>query len=356
MTTKGPFSYLSLYLKVQFVRLLQSSMIRIIRFVKGVKPLVFEPFETISIPSTKGNRRIRVDVYRNKAAQQPNVGPVAVHLNWHGSGFVFYAFGQNKPFISYLFNHELLADYPLIVLDCDYAKSPEYPFPAPLEDARDVLDYVFASPSLYDTSKVTLSGFSAGGNLALTTGTSVGEDVRLGKWHYGSRNSTNEQTVLPRAEHPIKAVITCYPLAKWVVPSIPMNAVKVPEHDKDHPGILLPPWVTNLLDASYWFPHSLDSPELAAAIQRGTVSPAMAQTSDFPKEVVLITSEYDTLTKDTEELRERLTREGKQVGGRMIKGVGHGWDNLTFPGQRGFQEKVEAYNMAAEAIRRAGNP
>jgi acetyl esterase/lipase len=273
-----------------------------------------------------------------------------------GSGFVFYSFGSNKPFISHLFNHKLLADYPLVVLDCDYAKSPEYPFPAPLEDARDVLNHVFANSSLYDTTKVTLSGFSAGGNLALTTGISVGEDVRLGKWPYIPGSSSTSQGVWSATENPIKAVIAYYPLAKWVLPSLPMTAVNVPEHDKGHPGVLLPPWVTKLLDASYWFPYSLDSPEVTAAIQRGTVSPAMAQTNDFPQEVVLITSEYDTLTQDTEKLRERLKQEGKQVGGLMVKGVGHGWDNLSFPGQRGFKEKIEAYDLAAEAIRRAGDP
>jgi hypothetical protein len=86
MTTepKGRLSYLALKLKVRGIRTLQSTLISLAGFAKGLKPLEFEPFETVTVPSTKSNRQITVHVYRNAAALKPNVGPVAVHLNWHG--------------------------------------------------------------------------------------------------------------------------------------------------------------------------------------------------------------------------------------------------------------------------------
>jgi hypothetical protein len=81
---KGGLSYLTLNLKVQGIRALQFSLLSLVGLVKGIKPLEPELFESLTIPSTKGNRQIRVNVYRNAAALQPNIGPVAVHLNWHG--------------------------------------------------------------------------------------------------------------------------------------------------------------------------------------------------------------------------------------------------------------------------------
>jgi hypothetical protein len=81
---KGRLSYLVLSLKVNLIRALQFTLVRLVSLVKGIKPLEFEPFESITVPSTKSNRQIRVHVYRNAAALKPNVGPVAVHLNWHG--------------------------------------------------------------------------------------------------------------------------------------------------------------------------------------------------------------------------------------------------------------------------------
>ncbi|PVF95781.1 alpha/beta-hydrolase [Serendipita vermifera] len=321
---KGEGSYWTLKLKVQLLRAFQSSIFPLIDRVKGIKPIEFEPFESIIIPSTKSSRQIRMNAYRNAAALQSNVGPVAVHLNWHD-------------------------DYPLVVLDCDYAKAPERPFPAALEDARDVVSYVFANPSIYDTSKVTLSGFSAGGNLALGVSVGVGESVRLGKWKGGETSSTSTQ-------HPLKAVIAFYPLSKWVHPIIPASTVTIPKDDKVYPGTVLPDWVSHLFEEAHWFPYSPESPEVAAVVQRGNVSPAFGQTGDFPQEVALITAEYDTLTIETEKLRERLKAEGKDVSGWMVKGVGHAWDlQVHSPGDRGYKEKIEAYDLAAQIIRRAAS-
>lgn len=138
----------------------------------------------------------------------------------------------------------------------------------------------------------------------------------------------------------------------------PTSAVNIPENDRKYPGILIPENVSNLFDACYWFPYSLDSPKVREAIQRGAVSPAVGNVEDFPTEVALITAEYDTLTIETERMRRRLLGEGTpvigtSVSGWMVEGVGHGWDQQTRHGQRGFKEKLEAYDLAAQVIRRS---
>jgi acetyl esterase/lipase len=183
--------------------------------------------------------------------------------------------------------------------------------------------------------------------LALGTSVGVGEDVRLGKWPSGAPN-----------QHPLKAVVAFYPVSKWDFPMIPTSAVQIPKHDTTtYPGLLLPEWITNIFDAAYWFPYPLNAPEVAADMKKGRVSPAVGETKDFPPEVALITTEYDTLTIETERMRERLKAEGKEVSGWMVKAVGHSWDlTVHAQGERGYKEKMEAYDFAAQVIRRAGGP
>ena len=82
------------------------------------------------------------------------------------------------------FCQRLASELGITVLDCDYAKvccsfgvasffdessikAPEYPFPHAYIDAVDVLRHViFECRHLYDISRLTVGGFSAGGALA----------------------------------------------------------------------------------------------------------------------------------------------------------------------------------------------
>lgn len=58
------------------------------RWSGRIPTIDIRPFEEIRVPSTKSNRRIRVNAYRTKAALGKDVGPVAVHLTWHGQFFI----------------------------------------------------------------------------------------------------------------------------------------------------------------------------------------------------------------------------------------------------------------------------
>jgi acetyl esterase/lipase len=112
------------------------------------------------------------------------------NLTSTGSGFVISMFGIDSDFCQ-LVSRRTGA----IVLDCDYAKGkwlskksdrpiltrtfyqfasgPEHPFPAAPSDVEDIISYVIANKDGYfDTSRVTIGGFSAGGTLALTASAS----------------------------------------------------------------------------------------------------------------------------------------------------------------------------------------
>jgi hypothetical protein len=75
--------YFKIIVKVRLVRLVADTLGR----MRSKPTSDLRPSESILVPSTKSNRRIRVNAYRTKAAMGHDVGPVAVHLNWHGPLF-----------------------------------------------------------------------------------------------------------------------------------------------------------------------------------------------------------------------------------------------------------------------------
>ncbi|WP_010287773.1 alpha/beta hydrolase [Kurthia massiliensis] len=90
-------------------------------------------------------------------------GPFPVIMYYHGGGWVFgspeYADGGCR---------YLTAASGAVVVSVDYRLAPEHPFPTPVNDAYDALVWVYehAEQLNIDRQQITLSGDSAGGNLA----------------------------------------------------------------------------------------------------------------------------------------------------------------------------------------------
>jgi acetyl esterase/lipase len=257
----------------------------------------------------------------------------------------------------------ILADYPLTLLDCDYAKSPEWPCPADTEDAQDVYEWVLNNPQLFDKERITLGGFSAGATIALGLSVVLGEEARLKGQPDVNMGDKGTPLATPFT-HPIKAVFAVYPAATW---EGSRSQVIIPPESRSKPGYLLPVWFSKIVTKAHFFspvhPSKLTTVEEQARkeelIQRPVVSPAKAGViEDFSPIIVLITAEFDHLTRDTEALRERLRNEGGAAGvkvhGKMVKGVGHGWDEVVKKGQFGHKERVEVYDIGARMIARAG--
>ncbi|KIW99742.1 uncharacterized protein Z518_11155 [Rhinocladiella mackenziei CBS 650.93] len=84
-------------------------------------------------------------------------------LMFHGGGWIHgNPLGDEN--ISTIFASELCA----VVFSVDYRLAPEYPFPAPLDDCCQALEWVIQKAPDYgiDTDRIALWGASAGGNLA----------------------------------------------------------------------------------------------------------------------------------------------------------------------------------------------
>jgi acetyl esterase/lipase len=64
-----------------------------------------------------------------------------------------------------------------LVFDADYRKAPEHPFSAAIQDAEDIAYYLIANLDKYDPSNIFISGFSAGGSIAIVTASTLGQTV-----------------------------------------------------------------------------------------------------------------------------------------------------------------------------------
>ncbi|KAG8831462.1 hypothetical protein FRC18_006492 [Serendipita sp. 400] len=342
--TTGRGTYIKLWAIAKLFRMFAVNGSKLGRAIGKVDPLE-PPHEVMNIPSTKGNRRIKINIHRNKAALALVSGPTAVHINWHGSGWMLPLQGQNGAFIRAIVHSEELAEYPLTVLDCSYALAPEHPCPAYAEDGRDVYDYVLANNDKYDASKVTLSGFSAGGTIALGLSVGLSAEARASAGPEGS------------IIHPIKGIIAFYPPVTWLGERV---TVPAPPDPYNIPGRDLPDFVKDVITAAHFFNPSLTATlsaeeeearkkELAS---RPVISPLCASDDDFPPRVVIYTAEYDSLHVRADELRERLQKAGKsQVYGKLVMGVGHGWDMEAQPGGVGYDDRIEAYTSATRIIK-----
>jgi acetyl esterase/lipase len=92
----------------------------------------------------------------------PGLEPGRAIVWFHGGGYVIGSPASHRPFAS-----RLSAATAAPVLVVDYARAPEHPYPAALDDAMAAYRWVLADG--LDAGHVALGGDSAGGGLALAT-------------------------------------------------------------------------------------------------------------------------------------------------------------------------------------------
>lgn len=89
-----------------------------------------------------------------------------LHLNIHGGGFLGGLAEGNAPFC-----RKVSAETGAVVLSTSYRYAPRYTFPVAHEDVQDVADWLIQNGERLwgaDPTLMSLSGFSVGGNLALS--------------------------------------------------------------------------------------------------------------------------------------------------------------------------------------------
>lgn len=260
-----------------------------------------KPDEVIHIPSRDIGREIRVHMYRSPTSSST---PSPVLVNFTGSGWVIPMHGSDDAFC-----RQISCETKCVVLDVKYRLAPEDPFPAALHDAEDVIRYILSRPEEYDLSHVYTSGFSAGGNLALSVPANI----------FGPET--------------VRAALAFYPSIDWSADP----ALKV----APKPGADTPPHLRDFFGRAF-----------AQGVDRADprISPCYAPLGQFPRRVLIITAEMDSLAPEAEELADRLEASGCRVTRRRMDDCGHGWDKTAQPGTPQYTAMEEAYRIAVDVL------
>ncbi|CAE6538045.1 unnamed protein product, partial [Rhizoctonia solani] len=193
---------------------------------------------------------------------------------------------------------------------------PENPFPAAYSDICDVVAHVLANKDgTYDTSRITIGGFSAGATLALVVSATMPKDT-------------------------FKAVTAFYPVTNFS-----LTASERPHYLEGESGQLprLPPFLLNYFLTSYIArTTNLDDPRL---------SPHNNAPSAFVERSLLVVCGFDPLRDEGLALGNLLQKEGKSVRIVDVPGVMHGWDKDANIGVENDSKKIMAYNAAVEVLR-----
>ena len=263
---------------------------------------------TKTVPSTLSSRPGNFTLYfyvpddydkRGDTAKWPAV------INFHGGGFTIGSATDDARFARFV-----LEKSKAIFISVDYRLAPEYPFPVAVDDGADALLYVIknAAELRIDPNRLATSGFSAGGNIAITA------PMRL---YLLSQTET-----IP--EHRMVALVTFYPITDYTLSREERRASSV------RPEATLPASLTNLFDASYLFPPELDVSD--PCLSPNKASDELLKKS-IPDHIFFYTCELDMLLQEGEILARRLERPpvSKHVFYSMIRGVRHGWDKGPSP-------------------------
>ncbi|OJJ03426.1 hypothetical protein ASPVEDRAFT_42903 [Aspergillus versicolor CBS 583.65] len=266
--------------------------------------------DVIQIPARDSSRTIKAHVYRPSSSERRSVSPVLI--NFHGSGFILRWHGSDDYFCRLVADE---ANY--TVLDIQYRLGPECPFPAAPNDAEDVVKYILSRPSEFDPTHLSLSGFSAGGNLAL--GVAIAGTFPKGVF---------------------RSLLLFYPPTNFTIdPSLKMAP--------DPSGAPIPANVARFFNQCYIGAQDPRCPLL---------SPALADVDRLPENVLIITCACDSLAPETESFAQRASEERGRgsfhLVSKRIDGVNHAWDKFTGKGSEGEKKRDEAYAMAIKLLER----
>jgi acetyl esterase/lipase len=275
---------------------------------------------TISIPTRSG--AISCLLY-HPTPHQSDPTPPPLHIDIHGGAFI-----GGLPEANFRFHTHLLATTGALILSPTYRFAPLHPFPAAINDIDSLLTTLLTNPPpsfpKFNSQLLTISGSSAGANLALA-----------------SCNSP----LLHGADTAVKAVITLYaPLDLRIPPTQKPRHGNFPK--RDPLSFMMP-----LYDA---YP----SPSRPGSLTDARCNPILLPVDNLPKRVFCVIAEVDILVKENLDFISRVNddlarrEDGKEwrVEAWVVKDAFHGW--LELPGFILRKAKIWDGKQTLEGARR----
>lgn len=278
-----------------------------IRIDQRRRPIPFAEYpnrpEHLTIPTSVAPAP--VTVYR----PERGTSPPAVHLNFHGGGYILGDPAQNDPLCRFL-----AARAGVVVVNVRYVLAPQHGFPAAPRQAWEVARWV-ADHGIehgWDGTRLTVGGQSAGGGLAAAV----------------ARQS------LQSGGPPIRLQVLHYPPLDLVTPARAKPAVV--------PRPVITGWMGVMFDNAY-IPDPADRADPLA-------SPAHpSDTADLTgiAPALVITCEYDRLRAEGARYAQRLSAAGALVEHYEVLAADHGYDATRLDLAR------TTYELIADHLRRA---
>src|SRR5204863_5351578 len=153
-------------------------------------------------------------------------------INFHGGGFVL---GQGTDDARWA--GAVMAAIDAVVFSVNYRLAPDYPFPTPVEDCADAILQIWSRADEFgiDRDRIILSGFSAGGTLALASWVLLQNPIR---WGYQ----------VPSLQPSVAGLALFYPALDRTI------SRQRQRQSCSRPDLTLSKYLTDLFDASYMYP------------------------------------------------------------------------------------------------------
>lgn len=204
--------------------------------------------------------------------------------------------------------------HPITVFDIDYRKAPEHPFPATLQDAENIVVHIASQSERFDVNNIFLSGFSAGGGIALSTAAMLGPERIKGVATFSAPVDLSKIYDAPE-----KTIVT---------------------------GIVIPPAMHSLFFDAYILPsQTRNDPR---------VSPLFAPAESFPRHVYLACGNADNLYIPAEILIRKLKQSGHQDAVfASAEKEAHFFEKLAKDGSETARKRNQMYAEVLDMIHRA---
>ncbi|WGG46525.1 alpha/beta hydrolase [Rossellomorea sp. DA94] len=228
-----------------------------------------------------------------------------VYINFHGGAFIMNDKELDDPYCRYLANQA-----ECVVLNVEYGKAPEYPFPTAIEQGYDILQWVKgrAEELGIDAKKVMVGGQSSGANIAAAL------------CLYLEKKGD---------EQPLLQVLSC-----------PMLDFVTPHAEKPEPG-----WWRSRFPGVAHFIHMCYLPVKEQAGHL-LASPVRAEVNGRLASALILIAESDAFRPEAECYAGKLKAAGVNVQEELFRSCSHAFTHL------GPKEKAEeAWQMIAGKIK-----
>jgi acetyl esterase/lipase len=310
----------------------------------------------INIPS-RGKHSIPLYVFiphtpQGSISKQPTIHPMVIDL--HGGGFIFGSCQEQAPFCS-----KMARELNAVTISVDYRLGPASKFPAAIEDVEDVVTAILDhnKPGYkelrlkinkylrkssreeieLDETRIAVSGFSSGSNLALNLALSVKASSELDK-DWPSPFPSNFGREIP--------LLLFFPS---------LDCRQLPSERPRPPGMEAKTGFLASLNLEAGVMPTYLPRELAGTPR---ASPGLATIKDGglheKAKMLLILPELDTLAEQSDVWIEKVADEGrsKDLSVAKVKGVVHGW--TQFPDSWLSEEhrklKMDMFDLARDFV------